>query len=63
MSALRVLCRVLACHASRSSLADATEALAWQLSDEAAATVRASDDSREGVEAFLQKRAPRWNAR
>jgi enoyl-CoA hydratase/carnithine racemase len=41
----------------------AAEALAWQLSDEAAATVHASDDSREGVEAFLQKRAPRWNAR
>ncbi len=39
---------------------DAAQALAWQLSAEAAAAVRASDDSREGIAAFLGKRAPRW---
>lgn len=42
---------------------DAAQALAWQLSAEAAATVRASDDSREGIAAFLGKRAPRWSGR
>lgn len=42
---------------------DAAQALAWQLSAEAAATVRASDDSREGIAAFLGKRAPRWTGR
>jgi enoyl-CoA hydratase/carnithine racemase len=42
---------------------DASEELAWQLSGEAAAAVRASDDSREGIAAFLEKRAPRWRGR
>jgi enoyl-CoA hydratase/carnithine racemase len=42
---------------------DAGDALAWQLSAEAAATVRASADSREGIAAFLEKRAPVWPAR
>jgi len=36
---------------------------AWRLSAEAAATVRASDDSREGIAAFLGKRPPRWSGR
>jgi enoyl-CoA hydratase/carnithine racemase len=39
---------------------DTADALAWQLSAEAAAAVRASDDSREGINAFLEKRPPRW---
>jgi enoyl-CoA hydratase/carnithine racemase len=42
---------------------DAADALAWELSAVAAATVRASDDSREGIDAFLQKRAPHWRGR
>jgi enoyl-CoA hydratase len=42
---------------------DASDALAWQLSTEAAARVRASDDSREGIAAFLGKRAPLWRGR
>lgn len=42
---------------------DASDALAWQLSAEAAAAVRASDDSREGIAAFLDKRPPRWSGR
>ena len=39
---------------------DADDALAWQLSTEAANRVRASADSREGIAAFLDKRPPRW---
>lgn len=39
---------------------EAADQLAWRLSDEAAARVRASEDSREGVTAFLDKRAPVW---
>jgi enoyl-CoA hydratase/carnithine racemase len=39
---------------------DASDALAWQLSTEAAARVRTSRDSREGIAAFLEKRAPDW---
>jgi enoyl-CoA hydratase len=39
---------------------ETADALAWQLSGEAAARVRASADSREGIAAFLQKRAPVW---
>jgi enoyl-CoA hydratase/carnithine racemase len=42
---------------------EAADALAWQLSGEAAARVRASEDSREGIDAFLGKRAPRWRGR
>ena len=42
---------------------DAADQLAWQLSGEAAARVRASDDSREGIAAFLGKRAPLWRGR
>jgi enoyl-CoA hydratase/carnithine racemase len=42
---------------------EAADQLAWQLSGEAAARVRASDDSREGIEAFLGKRAPVWRGR
>jgi enoyl-CoA hydratase/carnithine racemase len=42
---------------------DAADQLAWQLSGEAAARVRASEDSREGIAAFLQKRKPAWRGR
>lgn len=42
---------------------EAADALAWQLSTEAAARVRASEDSREGIAAFLDKRAPLWRGR
>jgi len=42
---------------------DAGDTLAWQLSTEAAAAVRASDDSREGIASFLEKRPPRWHGR
>jgi enoyl-CoA hydratase/carnithine racemase len=42
---------------------DAADALAWQLSEQAAANVRASADSREGIAAFLEKRPPQWSGR
>lgn len=42
---------------------DAADQLAWQLSAEAATRVRASEDSREGIAAFLGKRAPIWRGR
>jgi len=42
---------------------DASDSHAWQLSAEAARRVRASADSREGIDAFLAKREPRWSGR
>ncbi len=42
---------------------EAADELAWQLSAQAAARVRASADSREGIAAFLGKRAPNWPGR
>jgi len=42
---------------------EAADQLAWQLSGEAAARVRGSEDSREGIAAFLEKRAPLWRGR
>jgi enoyl-CoA hydratase/carnithine racemase len=32
----------------------------WRATDEAVATVKASDDRREGIAAFLEKRPPTW---
>lgn len=42
---------------------DASDEQAWLLSAEAAQRVRSSADSREGIDAFLAKRAPRWSGR
>jgi enoyl-CoA hydratase/carnithine racemase len=42
---------------------EAGDATAWAISDDAAKLVRASEDTREGVAAFLEKRAPVWKGR
>ncbi len=55
--------------AVRESLAIARDALlisddeAWQRSAEAMHRVRGSDDVREGINAFLEKRDPQWTGR
>jgi enoyl-CoA hydratase len=41
-------------------LVAAEDAAAWQISEEATAIVAASADKAEGVQAFLEKRPPRW---
>ena len=42
---------------------EASDAVAWKLSEEAAETIQKAEDTREGVTAFFEKRAPRWKGR
>ena len=39
------------------------EELGWARTEEATTTVKASEDYREGVDAFLEKRSPQWRGR
>ena len=44
-------------------LASATDEEGWSLTTDARRTIGASDDAKEGVDAFFEKRAPRWTGR
>jgi enoyl-CoA hydratase/carnithine racemase len=42
---------------------EADEKLGWSSTEQATATVLVSEDRKEGVAAFLEKRAPQWRGR
>jgi len=44
-------------------LADREEERGWAATEEAIATMSASEDAREGVRAFFEKREPKWSGR
>jgi enoyl-CoA hydratase len=48
---------------ARATLALRDEANAWCISDDTMEAIFATDDAREGIQAFVDKRPPRWNAR
>jgi enoyl-CoA hydratase/carnithine racemase len=45
------------------TLTSATDDQAWELTQDARRVIGESDDSREGVEAFFERRQPRWTGR
>jgi crotonobetainyl-CoA hydratase len=59
----------LAVRASKATALDLTNGVAreeaprWERSNEAFASIKASDDAREGATAFKEKRAPQWTGR
>ncbi|MEM7055553.1 MAG: enoyl-CoA hydratase-related protein, partial [Bacteroidota bacterium] len=45
------------------TLASATDEEAWALTNDARRVIGQSEDSKEGVQAFFEKRPPRWTGR
>ena len=51
---------VQACLQAVNGFVGANDAATWAANDAAASSIRGSQDVLEGVQAFLEKREPRW---
>jgi enoyl-CoA hydratase len=54
---------VQACLAAVNRRLDAESELGWSVTDEAKAAISGTEDTKEGVRSFLEKRPPAWQAR
>jgi enoyl-CoA hydratase len=68
VSLAQAICRnapvsVQACLAAVNDIVATGDELGWQQTQQAMTAVLASDDTREGVNAFLEKRPPVWSGR